>query len=487
MTTKYYRCTLLTDVVLNTSLATEGNMQSLDYIPGSNFLGIVATKYTDFGADAYDVFHSGKVSFGDALIANGNAVSYPIPFSLFLDKLKKDITKDSVWVHHGIKPTSGKEGIKLQLKQNRTGYINGKKEYFAGIEKEFSLKSAYDADERRSKDSAMFGFEALKKGQQFIFSIIYKDKKYIARVEEQLLGNKFIGKSKTAQYGSVKIETLNDVTVIEDRPNKNNYIVIYAESNLCFVNEHKQTTFQPEASDFGITGGTINWEKSQIRTYSYSPWNNKRNTAATQRDVILKGSVIVIDITNKADIESLPKQMGEYNAEGLGRVIYNPEFIDYRENGIWEWEGKLKHLQEDNKDNQGRFTEIEISKVKTPLAKILAKKNNTVLKEKNISDKVINEMRSDNAKKLRTNKITKTQWGAIREKATHVKDIDQLIKQLFEPGTGYLTHGVAAERIWDKQRGAKRDTLKSIIENNKDLGTIFVAKFAAEMAKNVNR
>lgn len=37
-----YRCTLCTDVILNVKSATEGNNQTLDFIPGNNFLGIVA-------------------------------------------------------------------------------------------------------------------------------------------------------------------------------------------------------------------------------------------------------------------------------------------------------------------------------------------------------------------------------------------------------------------------------------------------------------
>ena len=40
----FFKCTLVSDIVLNSKLATEGNMTTLDFIPGSNFLGIVAGK-----------------------------------------------------------------------------------------------------------------------------------------------------------------------------------------------------------------------------------------------------------------------------------------------------------------------------------------------------------------------------------------------------------------------------------------------------------
>ena len=84
---------------------------------------------------------------------------------------------------------------------------------------------------------------------------------------------------------------------------------------------------------------------------------------------------------------------------------------------------------------------------------------------------------------LNHKKITPSQWGAIRTKATNATSIDALITELFEPETGYLTHGVAAERVWEKNRGKRREELLRIIIANKNLGTAFVARLAADMAK----
>jgi butyrate kinase len=58
-------------------------------------------------------------------------------------------------------------------------------------------------------------------------------------------------------------------------------------------------------------------------------------------------------------------------------------------------------------------------------------------------------------------------------------------EELFAPITGYLTHGVAAERVWDKNRGARRIALRKVIDVNKELGTKFVARLAADMAKSI--
>jgi hypothetical protein len=486
----YFKCKLLTDVVLNSSLATEGNMNSLDYIPGSNFLGIVAKQYDDLGKDAFDIFHSGKVSFGDALITKDKALSYTIPYSLFLEKLNNDITKDKVWVHHGIKNQPEENGRKLQLKQHRSGYLNANKKYIPNVEKEFVLKSAYDREERRSAESKMFGFDAIKAGQEFIFSVIFEDEQYIETVTNALIGEKHIGKSKTAQYGRVFIEKMKQQPeTFENKPVKDKELIIYAESNLCFLNEYGQPTFQPEAKDFGVNG-TILWDKSQIRTYSYSPWNTKRNTSETQRDVILRGSVVVIELKDDVKVENLPRQVGEYNAEGLGRVIYNPEFLEYNENENGVWKFRLEEIIDEVKENKNiSIDKLKKTNLQTKLAKFLKDKALDTNKELKIGKKILEILKEDekNEKILLDNEITNSQWGAIRSYATLAKDVDDLVKKLFDTEEGYLTHGVAYEKIWGKQKDKRIKALKRIIEDNKDLGTDFVAKLASEIAKKNNQ
>ncbi len=485
MIAKYFKCTLLTDIVINSSLATEGNMRSLDYIPGSSFLGIVAKKlYTENNQKTFDIFHSGKVSFGNALISKDDKVSYAIPFSLFQDKLANNICKDTVWVHHGIENVDGikdEEENKIQLKQKRSGYFNTDFKYIKEVEKEFSLKSAYDREKRRSADKQMYGFEAIKAGQEFIFSVIFKDEKYVDEVSKALIGIQQIGKSKTAQYGLVRIEAINKPKVFERKPIKNGQLVIYAESDLCFLNELGQPIFQPKPKDFGVNG-EIKWDKSQVRTRSYSLWNSKRNTADVQRDVILKGSVIVIEgIDSNLDINSLQRQVGEYNAEGLGRVIYNPEFLEYDENGIW----KIK-LYEYKQNKTGLAESVEI---KSTLGKYLLERKRNDENELKLSKKIIEVLNSSNAKALINSNISKSQWGAIRQKALLASSIDDLYEELLNENNGFLVRGVAAERYWDKENGKYREILKIIIDKAKqdrelaDLGTIFIAKLVAEIAK----
>lgn len=442
MIEQYYTCTLLSDVVLNSKLATEGNMTTLEYIPGSAFLGIVATEiYHNYKDKAHAILHAGKVSFGDAYISlDGYEMSYPVPFSLFQDKLDKSKT----WVHHLLDNehfTKFREkGI--QLKQERTGYLTPSGLKITGPKKNFAIKSAQDREERRSKDGAMFGFESLMAEQQFVFSIRYENADFQEIVEKFLIGNKRIGKSKTAQFGQVCIKKLENEHVpkrIDSIPNTD-YTLVYAESNLCFFNEFGQSTFQPESEDLGLTGGSICWEKSQIRTYSYSPWNGTRNTPNTQRDCILKGSVFYVK--DAVAPEDKTKSVGEYQAEGLGRIIYNPAFLKGNDStGEWEF----KAYEPKNKENGSQTdSENKVFESKTPLGIFLMKQKMTKEAELVLSSAVNNELPKEKDKKENELlAISSSQWGGIRAYATKAESIENLETDLFE---NYLIHGVAYER-----------------------------------------
>ena len=58
MTTIKFKCTLLSDVILNQKAATDGPNKTLDFIPGSSFLGIAASRlYSELEKKAsWDIF-----------------------------------------------------------------------------------------------------------------------------------------------------------------------------------------------------------------------------------------------------------------------------------------------------------------------------------------------------------------------------------------------------------------------------------------------
>jgi hypothetical protein len=476
MKEKYFKCTLITDIVLNASLATEGNMATLDYIPGSNFLGIVAAEiYNDKTINVQqknDLLHSNNVSFGDAIISENNKIYYPMPFMYFKDKLNK---KGDVYLHHLIDQKEGivVNGKKLQLKQERSGFLNIDGKIIENINKTFALKSAQNRETRTSKEGAMFGFESIKADQEFVFSIKYNSDTEIEIIEKLLTGKKRIGKSKSAEFGQVDIQPLTLKPAKIDTFQENDFTLVYAESNLCFIDKSTgQSTYQPNAEQLGIAGGIIDWNKSSIRTYSYSPWNFKRNTSNLQRNCILKGSVFYV---KDGLLNSNNQPVGEFTAEGMGSVIYNPVFLKAKDNGVLDFKILEKEPPMDKPQT------IPTESYKTELGRILHEKQKTQKLELDIANQVVYEVsKSDNKELLH---ITSSQWGGIRAIATNETNYSKLHTKLFADKTGYLTHGVADEKHWGKNNGKNRKLFEKIFKNKPELGSVFIAKLAGEFAK----
>jgi hypothetical protein len=468
MTEKFYKCTLLTDIVLNNTLATEGNINTLDYIAGSNFLGVVAYEiYQTHKEKAYDLLHSNKVLFGDAHITQNNQLTFATPFSLFNDKNK---IKDTNWVHHALDDDKIEAIIKggSQLKQQRGGYINQKGEKVKGNDKNFVLKSAQDRTNRTSKEGAMFGMSSLKKDSEYIFSIQYQHTAHVQIIEDALLGTKSIGKSKKAQFGRVVIELNGNTDELKTIDNKA-FTVVYAQSNLCFFNEYGYPTTQPKASDLGVEG-TINWGKSQIRTKKYSSWNYIRNAPNAERLCILKGSVLFVDgTTTNLKINNV----GEFHNEGLGKVIYNPEFLDFDEYGVWELNSTEENKNQPVKENEEVKVAIQ-SKLGNFLNKLKSEKDN----ELKLSEKIHDWIYTEKIQKSLLG-VSPSQWGEIRAKATNENDFEELRKALFVGKDAFLNKGVSAERYWNKNSNRKKfEEIFNDLETSKA-----VAKYASEMAK----
>ena len=150
MKTVQFKCKLLSDIVLSQNTATEGSQRTLDFIPGSVFLGLVASSiYKE--VPSMLLFHSGKVQFGDAHPLVDNIKSYRIPASWLLEKGKK--LSDGIYVHDQVLSKD------IQLKQCRGGYVVFKEENtFMEVQpkKQFSIKSAYNSEKRRSRDQSMY-------------------------------------------------------------------------------------------------------------------------------------------------------------------------------------------------------------------------------------------------------------------------------------------------------------------------------------------
>lgn len=479
-----FKCTLLSDIVLSHSSSSEGNQKSLDFIPGNNFLGIVAKSlYKKETEESLLIFHSGKVRFGDAHPSCGNIRGLKVPASMYYPKLKKP--SEELYIHHGIR---NQEALKDdQLKQCREGFYAFADNIGKPIDthKGFTIKSAYDTDRRRSKDGQLFGYEYLSKGLILYFEVESELNDSInSQIIKELKGDKYIGHSRTAQFGQVNIDLLEKdyqesvssgvpITIAGEK-----YVAVYADARLIFMNKDGEPTCQPSANallgikEDGEKVGDIVWEKSQVRTFQYAPWNGKRQSYDTDRCGIEKGSVIVIKLNEDAVCPSESQYVGCYKNEGFGKVIYNPAFLDFEADKNGEAKYRLEEMPTPQK------VEPETINSDTTLLKYLTAQQKTTSKRKYTYQIVEDEVKIL-APLFRKGQF-KSQWGSIRSLAMITPDGERL-KAAIE---SFLSHGVAEAKWGEMGRKKGLDAfMDNLIKNHKDNMQDIMINLASEMAK----
>lgn len=488
MKTIKFKCTLLSDIVISQDSATEGNKKTLDFIPGNNFLGVSASKlYSKLSnEDSSLAYHSGKVVFGDAHPLLKDTRTLKIPASFYYDKLSN--IYESTYIHHNYDRNVDKansNGNPMQLKQARSGFYSFKenKAYEAKISKGFAIKSAYDREKRRSKDECMYGYESIDKGLEFCFELAYDETisdAIISEIVDSLVGVRRVGRSKTAQYGLVNIEKFDYNESSSKGCDSSSLNIVYAESRLMFLDENNELIYRPSISDLGFESGEIDWTKSQIRTFQYSPWNSIRRSRDIDRIGIEKGSVFVIKNGKLKTDEN--HYVGVYNNEGFGKVIYNPEFIKSKEGE----NGKSIITFIKSEDNNNAFVATTALKEKTSLIKFIEyrKEEDVILAE--TYGKVNDFVRTYGG--IFKQDAFASQWGNIRSIAMKYSTKDELKRVLFGDDElssdkhAYLKHGVAKEK-WEKSGRIilfKKFFDKELNDNNAQLALV---NLSSEMAK----
>lgn len=476
-------CSLLSDVVLNQKAGSKEQQSTLDFIPGNVFLGIVASRlYSSLSAEeAMRLFHSGEVRFGDAHPLCEGKRSLRIPAVLYYRKGEK-LTDDGAYVMYKWDPGDS------QPKQCRSGFyafLENNRCVEAKTDKSVAIKSAYDSEMRCSKDEQMYAYESLNKGTKFAFEIECDevvDKSLIDRLQQALVGKRHVGHSRTSQYGLVSIALEDFECVASHQTHEDGLAVVYADGRLIFIDESGMPTFTPTTQQLGFgKGAEIDWEKSQLRTFQYAPWNAKRHNPDTDRCGIEKGSVFVVNLKGTTS-PAESQYVGCYNNEGFGRVIYNPGFLRSEAGG----KSVLGFLAEGNE----KCGKVSSANAGSGLNDILIKRVAVATKDESDIYAVVNSFVEDNKNEFRKgDERFASQWGYIRSLAETSADLNAFYDALKE----YLSHGVAAEK-WRYKSKNLYDFIQGGSGRKKDGWQDFMSKnwrevmtnLAAEMAKQCN-
>ncbi|MDL2213249.1 hypothetical protein LJC21_00450 [Bacteroides sp. OttesenSCG-928-E20] len=486
MKIQQFKCTLLSDVIINQKAATEGMQQTLDFIPGSNFLGVAAAElYKETvltPEDAALVFHTGKFRFGDAHPAHEGARALRVPAMMYHPKQQKET--EECYISHRISDET--LWARKQLKQCRTNFYAFTTEQSGqqvNIPKTFAIKSAYDNQKRRSKDEAMYGYQSIDKGAEFYFELEADDsivQTLFDQVVNALVGaHKHVGRSRTAQYGLVQIEKTTFTQPRSASP-ADEYVTVYADGRLVFLDKNGLPTFQPTIEQLGFASGTatICAEHSQIRTFQYAPWNFKRQARDTDRCGIEKGSVWVLKAAAK-DCPTTSQYVGSYLNEGFGKVIYNPVFLQAEPDG--KAKCKLNDAQQAPTRVAGgpKCTNQAVVQASIDLKNYLHRRKKAEELE-NEAYRLANQWANDFGKRGFIKEAFASQWGSIRNIAMQQSGKKELVDAILH----YISHGVASKR-WKDER---REKLKLFMENlSDDVAQLTLVNLASIMSKKCSK
>ena len=475
-----FKCTLESDVVLSASPATQGGGKTLDFIPGNAFLGIAASSLYDKENDhTWRLFHSGHVRFGDAHPSAEGRRGLHIPAALFYPKLTS-ISEDC-YVRY--KTPETEEVKEMQLKQCRSGYyvFDDKAHTAAHVRTGMSvaIKSAYDARLRRSKDEQMFTYQALRKGLVMYFEVELDPEAASCRDElvNALSGLRHVGKSRSAEYGLVSIKREDFPEPVTHRGDKGGkrYVAVYAEGRLIFLDGNGRPTFQPDVTALGFDKGEICWDKSQIRSFQYAPWNYKRQAFGNDRCGIEKGSVFIVRTDDPVPEDGY---VGVYRSEGFGKVLYDPAFLESQNDGHSRYSFGTEAAADPEQDAEAAQ---QIQPCDSSLLSYLETRS-TLADSDNDVMRDVNAFVEQNKKRfLHGGESFAAQWGTIRNLAMCITDNN---KALHDEVIGFLTHGVAKGK-WE-DRGRLRSLMEFMEQEpgilKENLQEVLV-NLSAEMAK----
>ncbi|MEZ5038501.1 MAG: hypothetical protein R2828_01355 [Saprospiraceae bacterium] len=474
-----FNCTLLTDLVLSARAATEGFNLSLDYIPGVKFLGLVASQHykLEKSQQTLDLFHNGKVRFGDAhpLIKGERALRVPAAWAY----PKIGGLTESLYLYHNLTDdfvkTLTQQGI--QLKQARGHYFT-EGGCLGKVEQNFSIKSAYDGEKYRAKDSQMFGYFALKRGSKWQFHVDIDVIAYKDLLIKALSGQRRIGRSTSAEYGLVDIQHVPSPKQ-STRSIPAGRVYLYAMSNLAFVDDFGNSILEPTPKQLLLPADSyIVWEHSQIRSRLYQTWNKKRSNRNADRQIIEKGSVIAVELSKEIESNLFQHGVGAYRSEGFGEILVNPSFLISKTEQVKGL--KLKKNEEREQvmplaPKQSKGTKDDL------LLGFLAKKMG---QEDRMwrTDQIVNAFIANNKEVF--SGVTASQWGQVRNIAKKANNLSVLKKLLFDEKIGFFKYG-QSEKTWRKKgRAILIEKFIFPTENSQlDNGLTFIIKLASEMAK----
>ncbi|MEQ1566460.1 MAG: hypothetical protein ABMA64_12535 [Myxococcota bacterium] len=371
MKSLYLSLELEGDVAISEIGATVGAHRCVRRMLGSQLRGAVASKlYRSLSVrDAFEVFDSGRVRFGDGLpVGAGGAPSVPVPFALHAPKGDR-------WEEGGTLAASVFNRLATdppgQVKQLRDGFLDRALTLHRPTTS-YSMRTAIDA-EGRPQEGLLYGIEALRRGQVFVARIDADDDmaEHLARIEHALLGGRvYLGRSRSAEFGAVRVDKVDPwPELLPSRSPDVDQIAVLCLSDLALIDpDHGLPTADLDPRLLGMPGWRWLPERSFVGTRRYSPFNGFRRRHDLERQVWEAGSVFVLERTAPdAPRPDLDAAVGAWRQDGLGQVRFWPALLTEPPSGWFSAPPASvvapPDMEELPKDATGRWLEARIAEL----------------------------------------------------------------------------------------------------------------------------
>ncbi len=285
----WFRIDLVDDVILSAKASTSGDHETLDRIPATTLMGLVAAGvYADPALDPWPLVHGGAVRPTDAFpLAPDGTPAFPMPRCLHAAKGKTGEAANAVNLS-----VADKAGV-ADLQQMRQGFLTpagGR----VSVRTRALLKTALDRRTGKAADSQLFGYEAIRAGQSFVFALGFADSvspELRSRIEALLVGMRRLGRSRRAEFGRVTISRYETPT-IPIAPMANEEARIWLLTDLRLLDEAGFPRLRPEGADFGLPGARLVPDRSFVHVRRYAPFIARFNARDGERVSLGAGSVL---------------------------------------------------------------------------------------------------------------------------------------------------------------------------------------------------
>jgi len=324
-----YKITTLSPVLISRQSGDRNMTDTFDYIPGRVILGIFASQFISKNklgntahknTDFEKYFLSDEVMFSNAYIRKEEKEFITSPFSVQKEKENDSMLHDLLF--------------KKIEDEEQTNYVQGystiKNNYleYTNIDKSLNFHHARDEKTGSSKEGVIFNYESIDKGQIFEGSILGEDLTIFKSNFEQEY-EAYTGRSKTSQYGKIKLELLDDTKVIVPEIIFSENLSLTFLSDVILYNDEGQSVVTKNALEKYLkqkVSDKLILKKAFIKSSRIdnfvSVWKLKKpseNAFSTGSCFLISG----LEEKDKDKLSELTKNgIGERKNEGFGRLAF---------------------------------------------------------------------------------------------------------------------------------------------------------------------